>query len=111
MLNKSSLRESLLRKVGIPRMAINKSALKDILSLVDFDELESDSEEEDKAEGETCPTCGGEMKGKGMEDLSSKILTHPSAVTVKPESESSSNNAKIDALVNLIASLSDKGGN
>lgn len=92
-------------------MPINKSALKDILSLVDFDELESDSEEEDKAEGEgeTCPTCGGEMKGKGMEDLSSKILTHPSAVTVKPESESSSNNAKIDALINLITSLSDKG--
>lgn len=91
-------------------MPINKSALKDILSLVDFDELESDSEEEDKAEGEgeTCPHCGGEMKGKGMEDLSSKILTHPSAVKMQPEN-ADKNSAKIDALVNLISSLSTGG--
>lgn len=90
-------------------MAISKSALKDILSLVDFDELESEDEGEDKAEGESCPTCGGEMKGKGMEDMMSKKLTYPDSVKVQPEN-ADKNEAKIDALINLISNLSDKGG-
>lgn len=91
-------------------MAINKSILKDILSLVDLDELESETEGEDsgESEGETCPECGAQ-KGKGMEDLMSKKLTFPDAVDIKPES-ADKNEAKIDALVRLLTTVSDSKG-
>lgn len=87
---------------------ISKSTLKEVLSLIDFDDLEEeDSEESEKM----CPHCG-EKLGKEMdstEEMMSRKLTNPEAVTFKPENKDK-NDAKLDALVNLVTNLSDSKG-
>lgn len=89
---------------------MDKGVLKEILSLIDFDDLEEekeDSEESDESE-KVCPHCG-EKLGEEMdstEEMMKRKLTYPEAVTFKPEN-ADKNDAKIEALVKLVTKLSD----
>ena len=86
---------------------MDKGVLKEILSLVDFDDLEEEKEDSDESE-KVCPHCGEKLEDKmdSTEDMMKRKLTYPDAVTFNPEN-ADKNDAKIEALVKLVTKLSD----